>query len=238
MPKAELKDGPNAKTRREKVEHREETIIRAAHQIFNHRGYGKTTIAEIAKKSGVADGTVYLYFKNKEDLARAVVTDFYRRLTESAQQGVDLLSTTKERLRFLAKHHLTHVMADYRILEMLPAINVNMESYGGSELFDLNKNYVAIFDRIAKNAMQSGDMKASATPWVIRDVFYGSMEYGSRTMLLKSRPEDIDIFVDQLVGVVMTPSGHSQSTEGANIADRLEAAAARIEDVLGTSKTQ
>jgi TetR/AcrR family fatty acid metabolism transcriptional regulator len=236
MSKAELKDGPNAKTRREKVEHREETIIRAAREIFNHRGYGKTTIAEIAKKSSVADGTVYLYFKNKEDLARAVVTDFYRRLTESAQQGVDQLSTTEERIRFLARHHLTHVMAEYRILEMLPAINVNMESYGGSELFDLNKSYVAIFDRIAKNAMQSGDMSTSSTPWVVRDIFYGAMEYGSRTMLLKSRPEDIDLFVDQLVSMVMTPSDQPNSGD-TNIADRLEAAATRIETALGSRIT-
>lgn len=232
MANAKLQDSSNTKTRREKVEHREETIIRAAREIFNHRGYGKTTIAEIAKKSGVADGTVYLYFKNKEDLARAVVTDFYRSLIESAQQGADQLSTTEERLTFLARHHLTHVMAEYRILEMLPAINVNMESYEGSELFDLNKNYVAIFDRIAKDGMQSGFIQASPTPWIIRDIFYGAMEYGSRTMLLKSRPQDIDVFVDQLVDMVMVSKGTSKTNSDVNIADRLEIAASRIEKAI------
>ncbi|NNC36054.1 MAG: TetR/AcrR family transcriptional regulator [Acidimicrobiales bacterium] len=220
---------PKTKTRREKVEHREETIIEAAREIFNHRGYRKTTMAEIAKQSGVADGTVYLYFKNKEDLARAVITDFYRRLTDSAQQRVDQLSTTKERVTFLARHHLSNVMAEFKILEMLPAINVNMESYGGSALFDLNKNYVAIFDRIAKDGMQSGAIKSSLTPWVLRDIFYGSMEYGSRTMLLKSRPEDIDDFVDQLVGMVMSSPKSAKANLDATIADRLELAATRIE---------
>ena len=237
MSNAKLKDGPNAKTRREKVEHREETIIRAAREIFNHRGYRKTTIAEIAKKSGVADGTVYLYFKNKEDLARAVVTDCYRRLTESAQRGIDQFSTTEKRLRVLARHHLTHVMAEYRILEMLPAINVNMESYEGSELFDLNKNYVAIFDRIAKDGMQSGAIKPSPTPWVIRDIFYGAMEYGSRTMLLKSRPEDVDTFVDQLIATVMVGSDRLQTTSDTNIADRLEAVVTQIEDAIDSFTT-
>ena len=67
-------------------------------------------MAEIARQSGVADGTVYLYFKNKEDLARAVVSDFYQRLTRSAQSGVDELSTAAEQLRFLATHHLERIM--------------------------------------------------------------------------------------------------------------------------------
>jgi len=221
-----------AKTRREKVEHREETIVSVARDIFNSRGYRKTTIAEIAKRSKVADGTVYLYFKNKEDLARAVITSFYQGLTKSAQQGVDQLSTTEERLKFLARHHLTHVMSEFQVLEMLPEINMNMESYGESELHGLNKSYVAIFDRIAKDGMQSGSIKSNPTPWVIRDVFYGALEYGSRTMLLKSRPEDIDTFVNQLVEMVMVPKAGRRSDLNNEIGDRLEAAASRIENAV------
>ena len=58
-----------SRTRREKVEDREYAIVTAARQMFNERGYAKTTIADIAAQSGVADGTVYIYFKNKQALA-------------------------------------------------------------------------------------------------------------------------------------------------------------------------
>jgi AcrR family transcriptional regulator len=53
-----------------------EAIIEAARGLFTTEGYEATTIAEIAKKAGVAVGTVYLYFKNKPELLDAVQGDW------------------------------------------------------------------------------------------------------------------------------------------------------------------
>ena len=226
-------------TRREKVEQREAAIIDAARRIFTDRGFAKTTMAEIARQSGVADGTVYLYFKNKEDLARAVVSDFYQRLTASAQSGVDELSAAAEQLRFLATHHLERIMKERRILELLPLINNDMDSYGGSELFDLNKNYVVIFDRIAKTGQAAGEVKANITPWILRDIFFGSMDYGFKTMMIKNRHEDIKIFVDDLLGLILVDKEKSKSEGGemSGLTSRLEVATQRLESMIakGTS---
>ena len=226
-------------TRREKVKQREDAIIDAARRTFADRGFAKTTMAEIARQSGVADGTVYLYFKNKEDLARAVVSDFYQRLTRSAQSGVDELSTAAEQLRFLATHHLERIMQERRIIELLPLINSDMDSYGGSELFDLNKNYVVIFDRIAKTGQAAGEVKANITPWILRDIFFGSMDYGFKTMMIKNRHEDIKIFVDDLLGLILVDKEKSKSEGGemSGLASRLEVATQRLESMIakGTS---
>jgi len=220
----------NGQTRRARVEQKEHAIVEAARQMFTENGFSGTRMSGIAKRAGVADGTLYLYFENKEALARAVITDFYGRLTQSAQEGVDHLSSTEERLRFLARHHLTNVMEERRVLEMLPMLDLEMDSYGGSELFALNKNYVAIFDRIAKDGQQSGTVNPNITPWVLRDIFYGSMDYGSRTMLLRERPEDIDVFIDDLMNAIVTSPRQTATSQ--NLADRLESVADRIEKAL------
>ena len=47
-------------------------LIEAACDLFTTEGYENTTIAHVAKRAGVAVGTVYLYFKNKSDLLSAV----------------------------------------------------------------------------------------------------------------------------------------------------------------------
>jgi len=52
-------------------------------------------------------------------------------------------------------------MNEHRILEMLPIVSTEIDSYRGSELFDLNKNYVIIFDRIAKVGQASGAVKST-----------------------------------------------------------------------------
>jgi len=146
--------------------------------MFNERGYAKTTIADIAAKSGVADGTVYIYFKNKQALAHGVLARFYNDLTLEVQAGVDELSTPQERLRFIARHHLTKVISNWRVLEMLPLINLSIDQYAGSDIYHMNKAYVSVFDRVAKDAVSQGFIIQDLSLWVLRDNFFGAIDYG------------------------------------------------------------
>ncbi len=43
-------------------------ILQSAGSVFAEYGFHKATISQIAAQAGVADGTLYLYFKNKEDI--------------------------------------------------------------------------------------------------------------------------------------------------------------------------
>jgi hypothetical protein len=49
-----------------------EAILRAAIRVFAHNGYFNSKVADIAREAGVADGTVYLYFKSKEDILHSI----------------------------------------------------------------------------------------------------------------------------------------------------------------------
>ncbi|NNE57731.1 MAG: TetR/AcrR family transcriptional regulator [Hellea sp.] len=219
------------KTRRERVEDREIAIIQAARGIFNDKGFGKTTMAGIARAAGVADGTVYLYFKNKEDLARAVLADFYGKLTETAQIGVDKREGARTKLKFLARHHMTNVMADWRVLEMLPLIDMQMDRYEGSELYKLNRAYVAVFDRVAKNAAGQGLVAPDTPLWVLRDMFFGAMDYSARTMMFVRQDDNINGFVDHLMGLLFSGASGGPSREEAVLA-RFESLADRLEQKL------
>ena len=217
---------PASKTRRQKVEDREQSILSAARDMFNENGYAGTTIADIARRSGVADGTVYLYFKNKEALARAVLAYFYTELTESAQAGVDRLSTTRERLEFLAMHHMAQVIRHRRLLEILSMHDLPMDHYQGSELYKMNKAYTAVFDRVAKDGVSQGHMRKTAAPWVMRDIFFGAMDYASRTIIMFRKAEDIEVFVGDLMALLLD---NSAPKDNADLTGRLEAAATRLE---------
>ncbi len=225
MPNTKSKPG-EIKTRREKVADREIAILKAAASVFNEKGYAKASMAEIARKAGVADGTVYLYFKNKDDLIRGVLARFYARLTETAQQGVDKRADTKSKLKFLARHHMRQVMDSWRLLEIAPMIDRSSAQYKQSDLYRLNREYVAVFDRVAKSAISEGLISAEAELWVLRDMFFGAMEYSARTMLFVRRDDDINSFVDNLLGLLI--GGITPSPE-ADILSRLEAVADRLE---------
>ena len=57
-----------------------EAILRAAIRVFAHNGYFSSKVADIASEAGVADGTVYLYFKSKDEIVRSI---FDRSLEEA-----------------------------------------------------------------------------------------------------------------------------------------------------------
>src|SRR3954447_13206995 len=74
-----------------KQKNKRDAIIEAATVLFTNGGYESTTIADVAKKAGVAVGTVYLYFKNKPELLDAVCgnweTQFVQYMAELNLQG-------------------------------------------------------------------------------------------------------------------------------------------------------
>src|SRR5918992_4573144 len=83
-----------------------EAILRAATQVFARHGYFQSQVADVARAAGVAAGTVYLYFRSKDDL---LVSLFERTMRETLAEGeaaIAEVSDPRERLRRLARLHL------------------------------------------------------------------------------------------------------------------------------------
>ncbi len=224
-------------TRRERVASKEGAIIDVAYTMLSAQGFAKTTMSEIAKQAGVAEGTLYLYFNNKEALARAVLTVFYQRLTETARRGVEKADTTKSKLIFLAQHHLESILRERRLLEIVATTDRNVESYEGSEIYKMNREYVAVFDGVLRDGVLKGELGEDDAPWVTRDIFFGSLEYAMRTILIKGRTtkKDVTAVVDRLVSMLIgdnpEKTGQKPLTQNdlADAVKRVDAAAARLE---------
>ena len=86
-------------TRGERVAEKERAILAAARAVFVKNGFERARMAEIAKSAGVAEGTIYIYYKTKNDLLQAVVLEFWDGITEGAARAVDPKAGTFEQLR-------------------------------------------------------------------------------------------------------------------------------------------
>ncbi len=109
---------------------RQAQILDAATQVFADKGYHGTTIREIARTAGIADGTIYLYFKSKADLLLGILN----RINESERRSADLarsLEGVVDVRRFFAgyvRHRMTVLEANMRAFRaVLPAILMNAE---------------------------------------------------------------------------------------------------------------
>ncbi len=79
MDSRRVKTAKSSPRRREQKVHRQEEILAAAFEVFAAHGFEAARIDEVARQAGIAKGTIYLYFRDKEQLFRAVVRSLLQR---------------------------------------------------------------------------------------------------------------------------------------------------------------
>lgn len=152
---------PDPKFRRRK-DARPEELIAAAVKIFGEQGFAKTNLKDVAKAAGVSKGTVYLYFKNKEDLLMAAVQKSVIPILDFGDDyEIDSDATASEMLRTLVHQWVEEF--ERRSVSGLPRLVV-AESGNFPELAQFFVDAVLqrarrLFQRVLKRGVRSGEFR-------------------------------------------------------------------------------
>src|SRR5882672_8258494 len=95
----------DAPTRR-KSNGKYEAILRAAIKVFAGSGFFNSKVADVAREAGVADGTVYLYFKKKDDILVSIFNHYMEAALASCQASLAKTHDPVEKLRRIVHAHL------------------------------------------------------------------------------------------------------------------------------------
>src|SRR5436853_6561303 len=87
-------------------------IMDAAIKVFAERGFFTATVAEIARAAGVADGTIYLYFKSKDDLLLRLFDEKMTELLAEARSALEQGGPASVRLKRFIQLHFALVERD------------------------------------------------------------------------------------------------------------------------------
>jgi len=82
-----------------KASDKRDRILHAATHVFARKGFHATRVSEVAKAAGVADGTIYLYFKSKDELLISIFEDRVDHLLEAVRREMEALPNAQARLR-------------------------------------------------------------------------------------------------------------------------------------------
>src|ERR1700752_1410405 len=88
-----------------------EAILRAAIRLFANSGYFNSKVADIAREAGVADGTVYLYFKSKEEILHSIFDRSMEKAIAACQNQLAEIVDPREKLRLIDHLHLERLGA-------------------------------------------------------------------------------------------------------------------------------
>ena len=201
-------------TSRARVEAKESSILDAAEKIFAQVGFDGAKVSEIARAASVAQGTVYLYYKNKQDLLAGVVGRFWTQLTLGAEAAIEPDATTREQLEQLGRYHLNSILEQFEVVSMTYRARPQQE-----QDLDQMREYVRVFDRIMQRGVDRSELPEDIPIGQLRDVFFGTLEFSARTLKLRERPYDHSVVTNLLaimVGSSSTAAGALKGKEPSN----------------------
>ena len=134
-------------------------ILEAAVKVFSRQGFHQSTIAQIAKEAGVADGTIYLYFKNKDDILVQFFSHRAKQVFESFREDVDQAQTSLDKLRSLIRRHLAEFQRDRD-----GAVVYQVETHQSSRLAEeqireMSQMYRDFISEIVEKGQQEGKIR-------------------------------------------------------------------------------
>jgi TetR/AcrR family fatty acid metabolism transcriptional regulator len=179
-------------------------ILRAAIDTFAATGFFNAQVADVARSAGVAAGTVYLYFRGKDDL---LVSIFERTMNEAIREGRESVSALEhpvDRLREIARLHLDRLGRD-RALAIVFQVELRqstkfMERFSSTQL----REYLGIIRDVIADGQGRGVFRPSINPTLAAKLFFGALDEMATNWILSRRryplASEADAIVDLFVG--------------------------------------
>jgi len=202
-------------TSRARVEAKESSILDAAEKTFAGVGFDGAKVSDIARAASVAEGTVYLYYKNKQDLLAGVVGRFWTQLTLGAEAAIHPDGTTWEQLEQLGRYHLNSILKQFEVVSLTYRARPQQE-----QDLDQVREYVRVFDRIMQRGADRGELPKDSPIGQLRDVFFGTLEFSARTLKLRERPYDHSVVTNLLSIMVGSSDAAAAEPKGKEPSNR------------------
>ena len=161
-----------------------ERILDAAELVFAKSGFFHARVAEIAKTAGVADGTIYLYFKSKDDVLISWFESRMERVNSALEKAVSAATTPKEKLLCFIRAHLKLVAEQPSVAEVLTVelrqSSKFMKEYANPRFGE----FLKVLATVIAEGQESGDFSAEIPSPVAARAIFGMLDELALTWLL------------------------------------------------------
>jgi len=186
-------------TNRVEKNHKYHQILEAAVKVFARQGFHQSTVAEIAKEAGVADGTIYLYFKNKDDILVQFFSYRAKQVFESFREEVDRAQTSLDKLRNVVRRHLAEFQRDRD-----GAVVYQVETHQNSRLAEaqireMSQMYRDLISEIVEQGQQEGTIRRDLYVGLVKRFIIGAVDEVINTWLHSDGEYDLVSMADPLI---------------------------------------
>ncbi|OLO27822.1 TetR family transcriptional regulator [Alkalihalophilus pseudofirmus] len=166
-------------------------IIEAAVKIIAENGYHHAQVSKIAKEAGVADGTIYLYFKNKEDILISLFEEKMGRFVDKIQEKIEGNLTPKEKLIILVEMHFSQLSAN-RALAIVTQLELRQSNAElRVRINEVLKKYLDLIDSVLIDGKESGYFSEDLDYRLARQMIFGTLDEVVTNWVMKDCKYDL-----------------------------------------------
>jgi TetR/AcrR family fatty acid metabolism transcriptional regulator len=164
-------------------------ILRAAVKIFSRKGFFNSKVSEIARSAEVADGTIYLYFKNKDDLLISLFEEKMGEVVEDVRRRIAVGGNALEKLKIFIENHMDLLEREAGLVEVLQVelrqSTKFLKDYTPVRFFE----YLEVISGILEEGKREGVLRPDLDTSIARRAIFGALDELSLTYILSRKPK-------------------------------------------------
>ncbi len=182
-------------------------ILEAAIRTFSRHGYYRSTVSQIAREAGVADGTIYLYFKNKDDILRSFfdfkTKEVFCRFKEEVDKGKDAL----DKLQRLIYAHLNAFEQNREMAIVYEVEAKRRRHLSDDKMREMSNMYQELVREIVELGQKEGSIREDLSIPLVKQLMVGAIDEVITTWLYSSKRYSLSSMAQPLVELIIKGIG-------------------------------
>jgi len=174
------------------------TILEAAIKVFAEQGFFYSTISQIAKEAGVAGGTIYLYFKNKDDILLQFFEYKTKQVFSGFREEVDKAGNAIDKLKNLVRRHLTEFQNDKNMAVVFQA-EARQTRHIEKQIKEITKMYLEMVGELIEQGQEEGSIRKDLYVSLVKRYILGAVDEVINTWVHAGGRYELASMADPLV---------------------------------------
>jgi TetR/AcrR family transcriptional regulator, fatty acid metabolism regulator protein len=172
--------------------------------VIAEKGFHNSRVSDIAERAQVADGTVYLYFKSKEQILMTALDSAFEAFYRRAKQELTASHDAPTQLRVLARLHLRE-LSENRSLAVVLQTELRqsakfLKEFSQREL----KGYFNLMREIIRKGQQAGSIRPDLSDKIAAACLFGALDELVTAWVLGSRESDLTAAADPVIDLLLS----------------------------------
>ena len=187
-----------------------QTILEAAIRTFARSGYHNSTVSQIAKEAGVADGTIYLYFKNKDDILENFFSYKTALVFDRFKEEVSLADNALDKLEKLINRHLFEFERNPEMAVVYQTETRIRRKVSDAKIKEMSDMYLGLVSQIMTQGQEEGVIRKNLSISLVKQFVVGAIDEVITSWLYSSGKYRLTDMASPLVDLFVLGIGEAQ----------------------------